>query len=64
MPRESEGCEVSGEPEIEKLCREAREREIRAEKYALLDFYALAARPEIEILAGGGIDRQVIKLVT
>ena len=36
---------------------------IWAEKYALLDFYAQSAQPEIEILAGGGVDMEAIKLL-
>lgn len=34
-----------------------------AEKCELLDTYAQAAQPEIEILAGGGVDAEAIKLL-
>ena len=34
-----------------------------AEKYSILDLYAQSAQPEIEILAGGGIDRKAIRLL-
>lgn len=33
------------------------------EKYQLLDYYAQSARPEIEILLGGGVDAEAIKLL-
>lgn len=36
---------------------------IWAEKYALLDLYAQSAQPEIEILVGGGVDMEAIKLL-
>ena len=36
---------------------------IWTEKYALLDLYAQSAQPEIEILAGGGVDEEAIKLL-
>ncbi len=34
-----------------------------AEKYELLDIYEQTAQPEIEILAGGGVDAEAIKLL-
>jgi copper homeostasis protein CutC len=34
-----------------------------AEKYELLDVYEQTAQPEIEILAGGGVDAEAIKLL-
>lgn len=38
-------------------------REAWTEKYARLESFARAAHPEIEILAGGGVDAEAIKLL-
>ncbi|MDQ4122055.1 MAG: copper homeostasis protein CutC [Acidobacteriota bacterium] len=50
-------------PQIDRILSHGGLTKNWAEKYSVLESYARAAQPEIEILAGGGVDREAINLL-